>query len=150
MNRHIPTPRLFLDNIHESAVIKANRNFIEGKVVKLNYKVKAALNINDKKVKCVNNVIYIPVDFDNMFFDNNDMKFIKYEGYIFKVWYLCKDKEYDIYVTLNYSDIFGVLLKDKKFKKKVIEKVFNKDTLAKMYDRSQKYYKISSSRYKDN
>lgn len=116
--------------------------------MKLNYKIKSALNIRDNKVKFKDNIIYIPIDFDVNFFDKYSMKFLKYNGYIYKVWYLCKNKEYKIYVTNAYTDIFGVKLTDIKFKK-TLSKVFSKEALHKMNEKSQKFYRISSSRYKD-
>jgi len=141
------TPRIFSTNVIKSDTVKSETNFIVGNAVKLNYKIKSALDVNVETVKFKDNIIYIPVDFDANFFDENSMKLLKYNNYIYKVWYLCKNKKYKIYVTEAYFDIFGIPLEEEK-RKKMIEKVFNKEALNKMYEKSQKYYKISSSRYK--
>jgi len=137
---------VFYNEDYEKELINSNKKMIVEKAVELNYKIKIIDNIN--KIYYENEIIYIPKSVNDVLFIDEDFNFLRFNGFIYKVWYLCKNKKYKIYTTNLYEKIFGIEIKDIRFKKKVLSKVLNLKSLKEINDKEQKYYKISSSRYK--
>lgn len=137
---------MFYNEDYEKELINSNKKMIVEKAVELNYKIKIIDNIN--KIYYENEIIYIPKSVNDVLFIDEDFNFLRFNGFIYKVWYLCKNKKYKIYTTNLYEKIFGIEIKDIRFKKKVLSKVLNLKSLKEINDKEQKYYKISSSRYK--